>query len=64
MDDPNRFVPIQILKEAINHGKAVQDPQGTDAIMYYIDMYKNNIKYTLEVLYDSASNTVMHFLYK
>lgn len=39
------------------------DPQGTKAIMYYTVMYKNNQAYNLEVLYDKASNTVLHFIY-
>lgn len=64
MAEKGRYVPIQILSEAIKHGTAKPDPQGTNATMYYIEMIKNGAKYTLEALYDEVSNTIYHFLYK
>jgi len=64
MNDPGRFVPVQTLIQAIKDGGARPDPQGTKAIMYTIEMYKNGRGYNLEVLYDKASNTLLHFLYK
>jgi len=64
MNDPGRFVPVQTLIQAIKDGGARPDPQGTKAIMYTIEMYKKGRGYNLEVLYDKASNTILHFLYK
>jgi len=70
MNDPNRFVPVQTLIQAIKEGVAQPDPQGTDAIMYTIQMTKYNKKtksfkdYTLEVLYDAETNTILHFMYE
>lgn len=64
MTEPGRYVPVQILIETIKNGKASADPQGTKAVMYTITMIKNGSKYLLEVLYDKASNTIYHFLYK
>ena len=63
MDNPARHVPVQILKEAIKHGTAMNDPRGSDALMYYINMYRNGSKFNLEVLYDSTTNTIYHFEY-
>lgn len=34
MDNSARYVPVQILQEAINVGIPAPDPQGTSAIMY------------------------------
>jgi hypothetical protein len=64
MANPARFVPVQTLIQAIKHGMANPDPQGTKAIMYTIEMYKNSKAYILEVLYDKVTNTILHFLYK
>ena len=64
MEDPNRFVPVQTLIQAIKNGVPQADPQGTNAIMYTIEMFRNGKAYTLEVLYDWASNTIYHFMYK
>ena len=64
MTDPNRFVPVQTLINTIKYGTMSADPQGTSAIMYTTEMVKNGKTYTLEVLYDEASNTILHFLYK
>ena len=63
MSEAGRFVPVQILQEAIRSGRAEPDPRGTNAIMYYIDMLRNGKLYTLEVLYDKATNTIKHFMY-
>ncbi len=64
MNNPGRFVPVQTLIQAIKEGRARPDPQGTKATMYTIEMFKNGKGYNLEVLYDKASNTILHFLYK
>ena len=64
MTDKARYVPVQLLIEAIKKGVARPDPQKTRAIMYTIQMVKNGKTYILEVLYDKATNTILHFLYK
>jgi hypothetical protein len=63
MNDSNRAVPVQTLNDAISYSKAYPDPQGTSAKMYYSTMYRNGNLYNLEVLYDSTTNTIMHFEY-
>ena len=63
MDDPNRAVPAQTLREAIKGGTPVPDPRGSRAIMYYSQIYINGKKYNFEVLYDKATNTIYHFKY-
>ena len=63
MQEAARYVPESILQYAIKFGTANPDPQGSTAIMYKIQMYRNNVAYTLEVLYDHASNTIYHFKY-
>jgi len=63
MNNPNRAVPVQTLKDAIANSKAYPDPQGTSSKMYYSTMYKNGKLYNLEVLYDKATNTIKHFKY-
>jgi hypothetical protein len=63
MQEAGRYVPIQILQQAIKDGNVSKDPQGSSALMYTIEMFKNNVSYTLEVLYDSASNMIYHFKY-
>jgi hypothetical protein len=53
MMNPKRSVPIQILWEAIKAGNMGPDPKGSSAAkMFYSEMYRGNIKYNLEVLYD------------
>ena len=64
MQDPNRFVPVQTLIDAIKYGVPTVDPQGSNAIMYVTEIIKNGKSYTLEVLYDVSSNTIFHFVYK
>ncbi len=56
-------MPVQTLKQAIEHGVEGPDPQGTNAVMYYTRMYRNGSEYNLEVLYDKATNTILHFEY-
>lgn len=63
MANPARYVPVSILKMAIEYGTQSPDPQGSNAIMYTIQMYRNNVEYTLEVLFDKVSNTIYHFMY-
>ena len=64
MADPNRYVPVSILDETIKHPTmTLADPQGTNATMYYSTIERNNKSYNLEVLYDSKTNTIMHFKY-
>lgn len=63
MTEKARQVPVQVLVEAIKHGTATPDPRGGSGTMYYIEMYRNNKQYILEVLYDVATNTIQHFKY-
>lgn len=64
MSNAARYVPVNTLINCIKNGTAKRDPQGTKAIMYTINMWKNGKLYKLEVLYERASNTILHFLYK
>jgi len=63
MDEAGRALPIQTLDDAIQSGIKLPDPQGTSANMYYTTMSRNGKMYNLEVLYDSTTNTIMHFKY-
>ena len=63
MDNVKRYIPVETLRDAIKSTKGVTDPRGTDALMHYTTMFKNGKKYNLEVLYDKATNTIMHFKY-
>ena len=64
LSNRDRYVPIKMIIDCIKTGKATPDPQGTKAIMYTIDcFYRNGTKYYLEVLFDWATKTVLHFKY-
>ena len=63
MENPERAVPVEILKEAIASGYPMPDPRESSAIMYYMIIYKNGKQYNLEVLYDPDTNTIFHFMY-
>lgn len=64
MNNQDRFVPVQTLRQAIYKGISASDPKGSKAKMYYSTMYRNEKKYNLEVLYNSADNTIYHFKYQ
>jgi hypothetical protein len=64
MDDPGRMIPVQIIDDIIKAPlSVVKDPQGTNALMHYSQMYKNGKLYNVEVLHDKITNTIMHFKY-
>ena len=64
LSNPDRHVPIKMIIDCIKTGSARPDPQGTNAIMYTIDcFYRNGNRYYLEVLFDWATKTVLHFKY-
>ena len=63
MDEAGRYVPVQILDDAIKTTKGVADPLGSRALMHTTEMVKNGKTYNLEVLYDKATNSVWHFKY-
>jgi len=63
MKDPNRSLPVSILKYAIKNSKGLPDPQGTKALMHYTRITRNKKTYNLEVLYDRATNRISHFKY-
>lgn len=63
MNNPSRALPVQTLKDAINHGHSLPDPRGSSATMYYTQIQINGKLYNLEVLYDAPTNTIYHFEY-
>ena len=63
MGESARYVPIEVLRDAIKTGKSFPDPRGSEAMMYYTTIYRNGKKYNLEVLYDKTTNTIYHFEY-
>lgn len=64
MDDAGRMIPVQTIDDIIKAPlSVVKDPQGTNALMHYSQMWKNGKLYNAEVLYDKATNTIMHFKY-
>ncbi|TDW91896.1 RHS repeat-associated core domain-containing protein, partial [Dinghuibacter silviterrae] len=63
MQNPDRKVPIQILKDVIENSPSFPDPRGSNARMFYERMFRNGQEYNLEVLYEESSNTIMHFKY-
>jgi len=63
LNNPNRFVPQEIIRGVIQDGISTPDPQGTSATMHYSTLFKNGAKYNIEVLYDSQSNTILHVMY-
>ena len=62
MHDPARHVPHHILREAIRFGQSLPDPRGA-AQAFYMVIFKNGNPYNLKVIYDRATNTVLHFHY-
>ena len=58
-----RYVPVQILQHAIRTGQSQPDPRGSSGLMYYSIMERNGVQYNLEVLYDRASNMILHYKY-
>lgn len=64
MDEAGRMIPVQTLDDIIKAPMQVlKDLQGTNALMHYSQMWKNSKLYNVEVLYDKAANTIMHFKY-
>jgi RHS repeat-associated protein len=64
MDEASRVVPVQILDEIIKGPmQVIKDPQGSNALMHYSQMFKNSKLYNVEVLYDKGTNMIMHFKY-
>lgn len=64
MDEAGRMIPIQVLDDIIKAPMSVvKDPQGTNALIHYSQMWKNGKLYNVEVLYDKVANTIMHFKY-
>jgi hypothetical protein len=63
--DTERKIPVQILDNMIKSSMAVmKDPQGaSNSMMYYSQLWKNGKLYNAEVLYNKASNTILHFRY-
>lgn len=41
----------------------IKNPRGTTALRYFSQIWKNGKLYNAEVVYDSATNEILHFLY-
>ena len=65
MHDTGRRIPIHILDDVINSPMRItKDPQGaSNAMMYYSRLWRNGKLYNVEVLYEKASNRILHFQY-
>lgn len=64
MDDPDRYVPIEILKETILKWVKRPDPQWSTGYAYYHKMTRNWKEYNLKVIYEENINTIWHFHYQ
>jgi hypothetical protein len=65
MRNPDRHVPVHILRLAIRHGRRSPDPQNVPGLsMYRIPMRRAGKSYELEVLIRESDNTILHFSYK
>lgn len=63
MKNPDRYVPVHILRLAIRYGRRRPDPQGVKgAYMYHATVTRNGKTYSLEVLLRESDSTVLHFL--
>jgi len=64
MTNVDRMIPVQILDDIIQTPMYItKDPQGTSALMHYSQIFREGKLYNVEVLYDKATNTIMHFEY-
>lgn len=65
MEELHRKIPIHIIKDILENPMSVlKDPRGSNALMHYSQLWKNGKLYNVEVLYDKATNQVLHFLYR
>ena len=55
MENPARWVPVEVLAKTINTTPGLVDPRGSAAVMHYTRYMVNDEVYNLEVLYDKAS---------
>lgn len=60
-----RVVPMHILEGVVQSPMAIlKDPKNSsNAMMCYSRIWKNGKLYNIEVLYDKAANTILHFRY-
>jgi len=64
MQESGRRIPIHTMEEIIKFPKHIlKDPQGSNGLMYYSRIFRNKKQYNVEILYDKASNQIMHFKY-
>ncbi len=63
MENPNRYVPVQILQDVVRTTQGIPDPRGSDALMHYTTIFKNGGMYNFEILNHHATNKIYHFLY-
>ena len=65
MAEAGRYVPRHTLSEAIQTGARMPDPQGASgAVKIVTEIWVNNKKRILEIVYRESDDTILHFLYK
>ncbi len=63
LSNPDRYVPIEVLKWVINNWIRQPDPQWTLSSAFYSIIIKNWVKYNIKVIYDESLNIIQHFHY-
>ena len=64
MEEASRRIPLAVLDEIIKNPMHItKDPRGTSALKYFSQIWKNGKLYNAEVVYDKATNEILHFLY-
>ncbi|KAI3589790.1 hypothetical protein D9X30_5373 [Cupriavidus sp. U2] len=64
MDDPQRFVPVHILRLAMRHGESVTPPPGlTRASRYLASMLIRRQPFMLDVVTANGNTTIVDFEY-
>jgi hypothetical protein len=65
MSEAGRYVPLNILSEAILTGTRTPDPQGAaGAVRITAPIVVNGVERTLEIIYRASDKTILHFLYR
>ena len=65
MHNPDRHVPVHVLRLAIRHGRRTADPRGVrGAVQYRIPMSRQGRRYELKVVLRERDNTILHFQYE
>lgn len=65
MQNPDRYVPVHILRLAIRYGKRAPDPRAGEGLyMYTYPILRNGRSYMLEILVREKDQTILHFVYE